>query len=285
MGPNDPQALGIGTAAILPGPTGPGNVQITDEAYTLQQEDRLVIVAVVATTLTLCPEPLSGFPVTIVADGGVATVLGPIQGGAQTIQQGFIGTFVHSPESNEWSVNIGSAPGASTIIVNGAPGPGTPGPASTIDFVGAGVSTSIVLGVATVNIPGGGGGSTTSVVIDGLTTGAMAVGQVAAMTVPHVVGPAIGAAPGAAAQAVGVYTGTAGQVVYSGEADAVQLDGALPTAGQPLYLSATAAGKVTATAPSAVGQVEAQVGICIDPGVTPGVVARVIVGIQAVIDL
>lgn len=114
LGPNDPQALGVGTAAILPGPNGSGNVQITDEAYTLAQEDRLVIVAVNAATLTLCPEPLSGFPVTIVADGGVTTVKGPIQGGTQTIPQGLVGVFVFSPESEEWSVNIGVSGSSST---------------------------------------------------------------------------------------------------------------------------------------------------------------------------
>jgi hypothetical protein len=153
LGPNDPQALGSGNVAVLPGGNIVGNVQITNEDYTLEQDDRVILVAAPA-TITLNDQPLSGFPVWIIADGGMVTVDGPIQGGPSTIMQGFVGIYVQSPSSGLWSLVKGASPSSGTIEIENQSIP--LGPANILDFSGAGVTATLAGVTATITIPGSG---------------------------------------------------------------------------------------------------------------------------------
>ena len=76
-------------------------------------------------------EPLLGYPIYIVADGGVVTVTGSIQGGTQTIPQGSIGVFVYSSISGEWSSDRGVGSAGSTGAT------GATGPAGVTGVTGA----------------------------------------------------------------------------------------------------------------------------------------------------
>ncbi|TXH50580.1 MAG: hypothetical protein E6Q97_20110 [Desulfurellales bacterium] len=72
----------------------------------------------------------------------------------------------------------------------------------------------------------------------------------------------------ASSRAVGVYTGTA-NALSQGPRVGLLLEaglnaGTAPAAGQPIFVSASIAGRGTNVAPSAVGQVEAQVAILLD---------------------
>ena len=72
----------------------------------------------------------------------------------------------------------------------------------------------------------------------------------------------------ASSRAVGVYTGTA-NTLSQGPRVGILLQAGLnagtpPAAGQPIFVSASVAGRGTNVAPSAVGQVEAQVAILLD---------------------
>lgn len=80
------------------------NVVRTGVNYTMEQNDAGVL-ATVAITVTLCPEPLALSPVLIYADGGDVTVAGPLQGGTVTVPQGTTATFSFSPVSNTWGVS------------------------------------------------------------------------------------------------------------------------------------------------------------------------------------
>ena len=100
LAPGDPQAT---NTATLPGAGAVGNTILTDTNYTMGTEDQTVIVVQNGATVTLAEEPLLGYPVYVIADGGVVLVEGPIQGGTQTLLQGTIGVFAYSTSSGMWS--------------------------------------------------------------------------------------------------------------------------------------------------------------------------------------
>ena len=117
LAPGDPLAT---QRAVQPGPNGTGNTIVTDAFYQMGQEDQRVVVQQNAATVALPLQPLNGYPVFIVADGGIATVTGTIQGGNVSLQQGTIGIFVYSDESGEWSVSTGQGtnPGNTAIVTH-----------------------------------------------------------------------------------------------------------------------------------------------------------------------
>jgi hypothetical protein len=110
-------------------------------------------------------------------------------------------------------------------------------------------------------------------ILSGLTTAAMAggAGQIGYASAASTLTPTDNATL-AKSGFFGVFEGTAGQAQASGLVTNMQFTtaGGSPTDGSPVYLAAaaddgaTGAGKATATAPSTVGSVLAQIGICID---------------------
>lgn len=108
LAPGDPSAT---NTATYPGPNGLGNTIETNTNYTMGQEDRCIVVVQSGATIGLPPEPLLGYPVFIVADGGIVTVTGSIRGGSQTLAQGSVGIFIYSSISGEWSKVTGSGGG------------------------------------------------------------------------------------------------------------------------------------------------------------------------------
>ena len=146
LAPGDPIAINTATS---PGPSGDGNVIETNTVYQMGQEDRCVLVVQTSATIALPLEPLLGYPVFVVADGGSSTVTGPIQGGNQIVSQGSIGIFVYSAISGEWSTTITTATPISgpTVIVNHATGAVTmtSGETALVDTTTGSIST-ITLG-------------------------------------------------------------------------------------------------------------------------------------------
>lgn len=112
------------------------------------------------------------------------------------------------------------------------------------------------------------GTGTTSSVLTGLTLFATPVaGEIGYASGNNTVARAI-ATSLAASRAVGVYTGTA-NTLSTGPRVGILLEAGLnagtpPAAGQPIFVSASVAGRGTNVAPSAVGQAEAQVAILLD---------------------
>jgi hypothetical protein len=100
LAPGDPVATVFGT---LPGAYATGNTIQTNANYAMGTEDQIIQVVQNGATITLPTEPLDGYVVTIVADGGAVTVLGPIYDGTQVLSQGTIGEFSYSAISGEWS--------------------------------------------------------------------------------------------------------------------------------------------------------------------------------------
>jgi hypothetical protein len=114
------------------------------------------------------------------------------------------------------------------------------------------------------------GGSATSVIDTTLTTAAMtASGQAAYISANDTVSPTNNSAI-ASARFYGFFTGTAGQVQVAGMVASALMTtaGGSPAPGAPVFLAATTddagtgAGKLTATAPVALGSVIQEVGIC-----------------------
>jgi hypothetical protein len=124
LAPGDPVAV---NAAVLPGPYPTyGNVIETNTAYTMGQEDQVVLVVQNAATITLCDDPLTAYLVWVIADGGAVTVQGtaetPIQGGTVTVAEGTVAGFSYSPISGTWSVlRTGtSTPSGETTVIETA---------------------------------------------------------------------------------------------------------------------------------------------------------------------
>ena len=104
LAPGDPQAT---NTATLPGAGAVGNTILTDTNYTMGTEDQTVIVVQNGAVITLALGPLQGYPIFVVADGGIVTVSGPIQGGTQTLAQGSVGIYEFSTNSGKWSSVVG----------------------------------------------------------------------------------------------------------------------------------------------------------------------------------
>ena len=112
LAPGDPQATSTGT---LPGAGAVGNTILTDTDYAMGTEDQTVLVVQNGATITLALEPLQGYPVFVVADGGIVVVTGPIQGGAQTLAQGTVGIYEFSANSEMWSSVVGGGSSSGTF--------------------------------------------------------------------------------------------------------------------------------------------------------------------------
>ena len=158
LAPGDPNATNIAT---LPGPNGIGNTIETNTNYTMGQEDRVVLVVQNGATVTLPEEPLLGYPVYIVADGGIVTVSGPIRGGNLTLAQGTIGILTYSAISGEWSSASGNGDGATGATgatgASGTSAAGVPNLAALRAVIGT-TNEQIVMGG--YYAPGDGGGGT-----------------------------------------------------------------------------------------------------------------------------
>ena len=158
LAPGDPNATNIAT---LPGPNGIGNTIETNTNYTMGQEDRVVLVVQNGATITLPEEPLLGYPVYIVADGGIVTVSGPIRGGNLTLAQGTIGILTYSAISGEWSSASGNGDGATGATgatgASGTSAAGVPNLAALRAVIGT-TNEQIVMGG--YYAPGDGGGGT-----------------------------------------------------------------------------------------------------------------------------
>ena len=100
LAPGDPLATILAT---LPGANAPGNTIETNTNYAMSQDDRIVLVVQNGATIALPAAPLLAFPTYVIADGGIVTVNGPIQGGPATLTQGTIGIFTYSTISGMWS--------------------------------------------------------------------------------------------------------------------------------------------------------------------------------------
>ena len=125
LAPGDPQATNAGT---YPGAYGIGNTIITDTNYTMSTEDERILVVQNGATITLTTKPLLGYPVYVIADGGVVLVEGPIQGGTQTLLQGTIGVFAYSTSSGMWSnIDITTGPRGPTGSTGATGGTGSTG--------------------------------------------------------------------------------------------------------------------------------------------------------------
>jgi len=108
-------------------------------------------------------------------------------------------------------------------------------------------------------------------VVDGLTTTGLSVGDVGYISSNNTL-TKTDATIAASSRAYGVNDGTVGEMVIAGAIALVKFTtaGGSPAAGAPVYLApsteeAGAAGKLTAVAPSTVGQFIAEVGTCQDP--------------------
>lgn len=257
--PNDPTAIGVGNAAILPGANGAGNAIETNINYAMSQEDRVVICAA-AVTITLNDEPLSAYTVWVVADGGNCVVAGhpdaPIQGGSRTIAQGLFGGFIYSPVSGEWSTIFSGGGGAGATGASGPAGAtGAAGPAGVTGATGVagpngatgagvtgatgasgGVGPAGVTGATgTAGSPGGATGATGVVGATGPGGGASGATGVAGATgatgPAGVTGVGVTGATGAAGVGITGATGAAGSAGGIGQTGATGVAGATGAAG------------------------------------------------------
>jgi hypothetical protein len=200
--------------------------------------------------------------------GGVAT----FNGGATVASSALSGTGTASLDFSAASGVFKTTTGAVTI------GPGAVTVSGATTYTGAGTALTVnnnatVTGTLTVGTLVATTELVASLATSGLTTAAMTggAGQVGYLSGASTISPTDNAAA-ATSRAFGVFNGTAGQAIYVGTIAAALFTtaGGSPTNGAPVYLAAaaddgaTGAGKLTATAPSAVGSVVAQVGLCMD---------------------
>ena len=126
------------------------------------------------------------------------------------------------------------------------------------------------------------GGAVQEVLLQSLTTAGMAAGDIAYLSANDTVLQADADSTLGVARAMGVYNGTAREVVIQGRVDVTLNDGVTPSAGAPIYVS-TVAGRGTATAPSGSGEYVTCIGYVVDNtgyAATPGNTVEILLGIE-----